>query len=225
MSDKSARRHQIIVCGAGGFGREIAWLVDSCSDSEAHYEVVCFVDDGAEQRGKVVNGIEVLEWERARQRWPDARVVVAIGTPQVRERVAARAEAAGVACATMIHPRVERSRWLEVGEGTVICAGNILTTNIRLGRHVQINLDCTIGHDVIMGDYATLAPGVHVSGCVHLGRRVYVGTGAVIINGDASIPLVVGDDAVIGAGACVIRSVPPGTTVVGVPAKEPGKKS
>lgn len=111
------------------------------------------------------------------------------------------------------------SQWVEIGEGTVICAGNILTTNIVLGKQVQINLDCTIGHDVMMQDYATLAPGVHVSGCVHIGKRVYIGTGAVIINGTPDHPLVIEDDAVIGAGAVVTRPVPPGVTVVGVPAR------
>jgi acetyltransferase-like isoleucine patch superfamily enzyme len=108
---------------------------------------------------------------------------------------------------------------VQISEGTVICAGCILTTNIRVGPHAQINLDCTIGHDVVLEEFATLAPGVHVSGWVHLGARAYVGTGAVILNGTADAPLVIGDDAVIGAGACVTRSVAPGTTVVGVPAR------
>jgi acetyltransferase-like isoleucine patch superfamily enzyme len=106
----------------------------------------------------------------------------------------------------------------------VICAGTILTTNITLGDHVQINLDCTIGHDVELEEYATLAPGVHVSGCVRIGSGAYVGTGAVIINGDQEQPLTIGTGAVIGAGACVTRSVEPGTTVVGVPAKPMGKR-
>jgi UDP-3-O-[3-hydroxymyristoyl] glucosamine N-acyltransferase len=92
------------------------------------------------------------------------------------------------------------------------------TTNIRLGHHVQINLDCTIGHDVVMGDFTTLAPGVHVSGWVHFGKRVYVGTGAVLINGTEDRPLTVGDDAVIGVGAVVTKSVPTGETWGGVPA-------
>ncbi len=118
-----------------------------------------------------------------------------------------------------MHPRVECSRWVEIGEGAVICAGNILTVNIVLGRHLQINLDCTIGHDVVMGDFTTLAPGVHVSGWVHCGQRVYMGTGAVILNGTEDSPLTIGDDAVVGAGAVVTRSVPPGVTVVGVPAR------
>jgi len=82
-----------------------------------------------------------------------------------------------------------------------------------------VNLDCTIGHDVVIGDYATLAPGVHISGWVRLERASYLGTGATIINGLEAQPLVIGEGAVVGAGACVTKSVLPGTTVVGVPAR------
>jgi len=162
--------------------------------------------------------------EEAYSRFPDAKVVGGVGSPKTRQRLMEKSAAAGFGFATIVHPRVERSQWIEIGSGTVICAGNILTTNIVLGQHVQINLDCTVGHDVIMGDYVTLAPGVHISGYVHLGQRAYVGTGAVIINGTRDASLVIGDDVVIGAGACVVKSVPAGLTVIGVPAK-PLKRS
>ncbi|HPC33886.1 MAG TPA: acyltransferase, partial [Syntrophales bacterium] len=147
----------------------------------------------------------------AKRRYPDARIVSGIGVPKIRQATMEKAQVAGFGFATLIHPRTEMSKWIEIREGTVICAGNILTTNIMLGRHVQINLDCTIGHDVIMGDYATLAPGVHVSGCVHIGKRAYIGTGAVIINGTQDAPLVIGDDVIVGAGSCVTKSISYGT--------------
>ena len=211
---------RVAVYGAGGFGREVAWLIQSCNEANpGSYEVVCFIDDREGAHGEVINGIPVMDLSTARARFPGVRVVSGIGSPQVRQKVMERVAAAGVGFETIVHPRVERSQWVDIGEGTVVCAGSILTTNIVLGHHVQINLDCTIGHDVIMGDYTTLAPGVHVSGRVQFGRRVYVGTGAVIINGTEDAPLTIGDDAVIGAGACVIRPVPAGVTVVGVPAK------
>ena len=210
---------KIAVYGAGGFAREVAWLIEACNAHTEKQQVACFIDDDTAKQGKIINGIPVMGLDRAREAFAGARVVGGIGVPRTRQVVMEKAVAAGFEPVTMIHPGVERSRWIEIGAGTVICAGNILTTNIVLGRHVQINLDCTIGHDVVMGDYATLAPGVHISGNVHLGQRVYVGTGAVIINGTEDKPLVIGDDAVIGAGACVVRSVPAGLTVVGVPAK------
>jgi sugar O-acyltransferase (sialic acid O-acetyltransferase NeuD family) len=215
---------QIAVYGAGGFAREVAWLVQTCNSGGERYQIVCFIDDNQITHGTMLNDVPVVSLKSARQQFPQASVVGGIGTPKTRQHVMEKADALGFEFETIIHPRVERSPWIEIGAGTVICAGNILTTNIILGQHVQINLDCTIGHDVVMGDYATLAPGVHISGCVHLGRRVYVGTGAVIINGTQEEPIVVEDDVVIGAGACVTKSIPAGLTVVGVPAK-PLKRS
>jgi len=210
---------QIAIYGAGGFAREAAWLVESSSNEVNSYEVVCFIDDNTATHGSLLNCIPAMSLEEAARRFPAAKVISGVGSPKARQATMEKAARAGFGFATIVHPRTERSQWIEMGEGTVICAGNILTTNIVLGKHVQINLDCTIGHDVVMGDYATLAPGVHISGCVHLGERVYIGTGAVIINGTQENPILIENDAVIGAGACVTRSVSSGLTVVGVPAK------
>ena len=210
---------RILIYGAGGFGREVAWLAQSVAFREERCPVACFIDDRIGISDTIINDIEVLSLARAKDAYPGGCVVSGIGVPKIRELTMNKASDAGFRFTTLVHPRVEMSKWVEVGMGTIICAGNILTTNISLGRHVQINLDCTIGHDVIMDDYATLAPGVHVSGRVHIGKRVYIGTGAVIINGIEGAPLVIGEDAIIGAGACVISSVPPGQTWGGVPAR------
>ena len=209
----------LVIYGGGGFGREVAWLAESCWAGEDRFEVVGFIDDDAEQHGRLLNDIPVMGLEEAAMRFSNARIVAAVGSPSARETAMTKADAHGLQAATLVHERVEKSRWIEIGIGTVICAGNVLTTNIRLGRDVQINLDCTIGHDAVLDDYATLAPGVHISGWVHLGKRAYVGTGAVIINGTEKTPMVIGDDAVIGAGACVTKSVDSGVTVTGVPAR------
>ena len=210
---------QIAIYGAGGFAREVAWLVQSISELTENYQVVCFIDDNEDNQGQILNEITVMGLLQARQMFTQASVVGGIGSPKTRQILMGKADSAGFSFKTLIHPRVERSQWIDIGEGTVICAGNILTTNIKLGNHVQINLDCTVGHNVIMGDYTTLAPGVHVSGWVHFGQRVYVGTGAVIINGTRETPLSIGDDAIIGAGACVTKAVPAGETWGGVPAR------
>jgi sugar O-acyltransferase (sialic acid O-acetyltransferase NeuD family) len=210
---------QLAVYGSGGSGREVAWLAQCCNVDQDRYRVVCFVDDNQAMHGALVNSIPVMGLPAARTRFPEARIAGGVGSPQVRQRLMEKAAAVGFGFETLVHPQVQCSSWLEIGAGTVICAGSILTVNIVLGQHVQINLDCTISHDVVMGDYVTLAPGVHVCGSVHLGRRVWVGAGAVVFNGTPADPIVIGDDAVIGAGACVTKSVAPGVTVVGVPAR------
>lgn len=206
-------REFISIYGASGFGREVAWLAEQCG-----VQVVCFIDDDINKQGKQLNGIPVVRLSEAKEKFPASYVVAGIGNPQVRDAVIKQVAAAGFKPMSMIHPRAEMSSWVEMGEGVVICAGCILTTNIRLGNQVQLNLDCTIGHDVVMGDYTTLAPGVHVSGWVHFGKRVYVGTGAVFANGTEEAPLVIGDDVVIGAAACVTKSIKCGTWG-GVPAR------
>lgn len=210
---------KIAIYGASGFGREVAWLIADCIKADSSYELLGFIDDDPLKRERLVNGIPVLNLEEAGNKASNIAIVSGIGNPRVRETTMDRARTAGFFFHTILHPRIEKSDYINIGEGTVICAGCILTTNIRIGRQVQINLDCTVGHDVVVGDYTTLAPGVHVSGWVNFGKRVYVGTGAVIINGTEKRPLHIGDDAVVGAGAVVTKSVPPNATVVGVPAR------
>jgi sugar O-acyltransferase (sialic acid O-acetyltransferase NeuD family) len=215
---------QLFIYGAGGFAREVGWLCEQVAAAGGATELVAFVDDDLEHVGRVLNSTPVRSLDYVVENYPGANFVVAVGTPQTREMLAGKAVAAGFRPASLVHPRTEMSRYVEVGEGSVICAGCILTTNIRLGRHVQINLDCTIGHDVCIGDFATLAPGVHISGNVLIGNGAYIGTGAVVINGTTNAPVLLGQGCIVGAGACVTRSVPDGTTVVGVPAGDIAKR-
>lgn len=203
------------VFGAGGFGREVVWLVEQTWGDVP----VVFVDGNPAMIGGTLHDRPVWSFEQAAEARAELAMIVAVGKPQARERIVGRCIEAGLDFATIVHPRVETSRWVRFDPGAVVCAGNVITVDIVLGAHVHVNLDCTIGHDVVLGEFCTLSPGVHVSGWVHFGRRVFVGTGAVFVNGTAEKPLIIGDDAVIGAGAVVNRDVAPGTTVVGVPAR------
>lgn len=205
---------RLYILGAGGFAREVAWLVEQCWG--AAVETVFAVDQPEYLTGPVA-GKDVILLADARAA-AGARYIAAVGDPAHRRRAVPLCEGLGLAAATLSHPRAEMSRRVEIGAGSIICAGVIATTDIVIGRHVHINLDCTIGHDARIGDYATLSPGVHVSGRVHIGEGVFIGTGANIINGSSGQPLLIGDGAVVAAGACVTRNVDPGALVAGVPA-------
>jgi len=211
---------RLLIVGAGGFAREVAWLAETCAEHGQAIRVVGFTDDDTKRHRQSLNGYPVMSLDAACTELNANVFVVAVGDPRVRERLVKRTLAEGLEPVSLIHPRVERSRFIQMGVGVVICAGCILTTNIVLGDFVQLNLDCTVGHDVMIEEYSTLAPGVHVSGNVHLGDRSYIGTGAVIINGAGGRPIEVGSDAIVGAGACVTKSVANGVTVGGVPARE-----
>ena len=205
---------RLYVFGAGGFGREIAWLVEQGWNGTV--EIIFLVDNPSYVTAPV-NGIPVSLISDVASTEND-RFVVAIGDSILRRRAVQACIKVGLEPAILVHPRVEMSRFVSLAEGTVVCAGTIVTTNVSIGEHVHINLDCTIGHDVSIGEYSTLSPGVHVSGHVQIGKNVFIGTGANIINGKAGAPLVIGDGAVIAAGACVTKSVEPGSLMAGVPA-------
>jgi sugar O-acyltransferase (sialic acid O-acetyltransferase NeuD family) len=209
---------KIAIYGGGGFGREAVWMAEQASHTGKHYEIVGFIDDNPSQC-RNIPGRSVFTLADAAERFPDLRVVIAIGDPKAREHVAMRTMEAGLDFETLVHPSVIRPPQLELGSGSILCAGSVFTTDIAIGQHVQINLNSTIGHDVLIGDCTTLGPGVHIAGFVNVGKRVFIGAGAVIINGSRSEPIFIGDDAMVGAGSCVIRSLAAGSTVFGNPAR------
>lgn len=218
FGDKYARlpqENELAIFGAGGHGREIAWLVRELWGDRV---TLTFLVDRPEFLLPDVNGIPVKLVDEYASLRSGRAYVAAVGDPKLRERCAFACEARGMRPVTLIHPRAELSCWVTIEDGSVVCAGCVLTTNMHIGRHVHINVGCTISHDTQIADFAILSPGSHVSGYVHIGKRVFIGTGAVIINGSITRPLIIGDDAIIAAGACVTQSVEVGSLVAGVPA-------
>ena len=207
------RTTPLVIVGAGGFGREVAWLVEDLNAEARRFELLGFVDDTTTSTPEEYPVLgTVSDWLERRPR--DAQVVCALGDSATRAQVVRRLADAGCRFATLIHPTVKRSRWVEIGPGSMVCADNILTTNIRVGAHSLINLDCTIGHDTVLGDFTGMMPGVHLSGDVTCETGVYFGTGAVVING-----VRIGAWTVVGAGAVVSGDLPAGMIAVGVPAR------
>ena len=209
MSD---RKKLIIVCG-GGFAREVIWLAKECSEE---WDVIGVLDDTPGLQNTKISDLPVLgnidEW----QRFTDAYFVVALGSPRFRKNIVERMESQGkVQFGTLIHHSVQCSKYISIGEGCIITAGCILTTQISLGRHCICNLSSTVGHDTAFADYVTIAPRVAISGNINLGSGVEIGTGAVLIE-----KLSVGSGSFIGAGALVTKTVPENVLVVGAPARQ-----
>lgn len=206
----------LIIFGASGFGREVAWLVERINAVSPSWNLLGFIDDDDAIQGKEINGYMVLGKSEDIVNYPNAYFVCAVGASRVREKIVNKLKYINpnVRFGTVIDPSVEISNLVTIGDGTIICAHTIITVNVSIGEHVIINLDCTVGHDAILCDFVTLYPSVNVSGITNIGRCVELGTGIQIIQGKT-----VGDYSIIGAGAVVVKDIPEKCTAVGSPAK------
>lgn len=146
-------------------------------------------------------------------------VVLAIANSMVREQLAARCAADHVGSWSVTADNVVVMDDVSIGEGAILSPFVTMTSNIRIGRHFQANLYSYVEHDCVIGDYVTFAPRVSCNGNVIIEDHVYIGTGAMIRQGTPGRPLTIGRGAVVGMGAVVTKDVPPGTVVVGNPAK------
>lgn len=205
---------EILIYGAGGFGMEVAFLLEQINEVSPTWKIAGYIDDFEEKWGKsfygypVVGGRQFLMGIREK-----IAVAVAIGSPQIRADVVMAITRENIEFPLLIHPGVTMSRSVKVGKGSIVCAGSILTVEITVGDHVHVNLDCTIGHGAMVADYVTLNPSVNVSGDATIGRCTNVGTGCQIIEGVS-----IGENVVLGAGTVVIQDIPSDCTAVGVPA-------
>ena len=206
----------IIIFGASGFGREVAWLIERINKVRPTWNLLGFIDDDDAIQNADINGYKVLGKTEDASNYPEAFFVCAVGASAVRERIVQNLKAInpGIKFATIIDPSVEISDLVEIGEGAIICAHTIITVNISIGEHVIINLDCTVGHDAVLKDFVTLYPSVNVSGITNIGHAAELGTGMQIIQGKT-----IGDYSIIGAGAVVVKDIPAKCTAVGSPAK------
>ncbi len=215
MSQKSSPE-PLVVIGAGGHGRETVSLIREATAAGSHrWDLLGVVADDVPDRD-LLAALNV-EWLGPVNTLYEitASFFVAVGNPDTRRLLQARYQATGLHAATLVHPSASIGWDVELGPGSYIGAGStVATTHVRIGEGAQINAGCVISHDVVVGDYATVAPGVHLTG------GVLIGAGATIYTAATVLPRVrVGRGAVVGAGAVVVADVPPGTTVVGVPAR------
>ncbi|MBR0173715.1 MAG: acetyltransferase [Lachnospiraceae bacterium] len=207
---------KIYIIGASGFAKEVVWLIERINAVSLTWEIMGYIEDNEDLYGKVVCGYPVLGGHDVIEQWPEEIwVIAAIGSPRARKHTISRVSPfSHIRFATLIDPGVVISEAVEIGEGSMICAGSVLTVDVRIGNHVIINLDCTIGHDAVLEDYVTLYPSVNVSGSVTVGTGSELGTSSAIIQS-----VHIGRNVVIGAGAVVIRDIQNDVTAVGNPAK------
>ena len=210
---------RIAILGAGGFAREVAWLIRDINSIKASYSFQGFILSDLSKKGSH-DSLDLLlgdfDWVEKNPGSIDA-LAIGVGTPAVREKLAAEALARFpvIEWPPLIHPSANFDRnSCVIGKGAILCAGVMGTVNLTFEPFCAVNLACTIGHEARIGQYSVLNPTVNISGGVKLGKSVLVGTGAQILH-----YLQIGDGSTVGAGAVVTKDIPAGETVVGIPAR------
>jgi sugar O-acyltransferase (sialic acid O-acetyltransferase NeuD family) len=210
--------------GTGGFAKEVDWLIHETriskgDDYTPHYYVA---EDTSGLVGQTLNGREIISESSLRERFGEGthNCFIAVGSPYMKQKIVMQLKNDMKSCSfpNLIHPNVlydRRFGKVLFGEGNIICAGCILTTDIVIENFVHLNLGTTVGHDTVIGNYATISPKVGISGNVRIGDRVFLGTGANVLE-----RLAIFSDIIVGAGATVVRDLREPGTYVGTPAKK-----
>jgi acetyltransferase EpsM len=206
----SARR--LLILGAGGHGRAVADLARACG-----FTVAGFTDRSsfAGGPGNPVLGTDAELAALIRPQQIDGGVVGVGNTALARRaQLYGVLVAAGVPQPALVHPRAVVSPSAEVGAGSVVFAGDVLGSGVRIGVNAVLYSGVVVEHECVIGDHAYLSPGVVLSGQVTVEAGAFLGAGAVVLPG-----LRIGAGAVVAAGAVVTADVPAGQTVMGVPAR------
>jgi sugar O-acyltransferase (sialic acid O-acetyltransferase NeuD family) len=206
---------RIGIFGTSGMAREagdIAW--------ELGLEPVYVARDKAELDAYAFPGQIILESDI--DRYQDIGYVIGIGDNGIRQHIAQR-YTGRLRFTNLIHPSASfgkgQRELLEAKRGVIVCAGVRLTNNIQVGNFCIFNLNSTISHDVVIGEFVYVAPGAHVTGNVQIEARAWIGTGVTINQGTESRKRHIGVDTIIGSGAVVVSDCEPNAIYVGIPAR------
>ncbi len=204
----------LVLVAASGLAREV---LAALAEDPAGFHVRGVLDDAPNLQGTTVGGVPVLGPCDAADEHPDARLLVCAGRGSSRSAVVDRLARLGVDAdryATFVHPSVSLPRTCTVGPGSVLLAGTVLTTDVRVGRHVVVMPNVTLTHDDVVSDFATLCAGVSLGGHVVVEPYAYLG-----MSSSVREHTTVGAGSVLGMGAVLLSDLPADQTWTGVPAR------
>ena len=207
----------LILVGAGSFGREVFTWLSQKLKGNSEYKIKGFIENlphkrmELEERGYPAKIIGTIDDYQPR---PEEKLVMSIFDPKIKKHFVELLLKKGSVFYTLIHPSVITGHNVKIGEGCVICPNCIIANDSDIGDFVFINTNSTVGHDTVVGDFTSINGGVEITGDVKVGSECFFGVGSVVINKQK-----IGDRAIVGAGSVVIRSIRSDVTVFGNPAK------
>lgn len=207
---------EIVILGAGDFGKEVAWLIEDINKVKPTYIILGYLDDDENKIGQILNGYSCLGtigYLTELNKKHHACAVIATQDGDIRKKFVNMFPEFND-WETLIHPSVNCSDTSILGKGCIVCANNNISVNTKIGNQVIMNLSVTMGHDCEIGDYVSIMSGTVVSGHVKIKDNAYLGSNSTVVPN-----MTIGEHAKVGAGSVVIRNVKNNITVMGVPAK------
>ncbi len=204
----------LYIIGAGDFGREVESWFDLYSSDKINYQIAGYLDDNLSSLDQFPSDYTIKGRINDFEFCENDQVILAISNPSIKENIYRRL-LSKVIFYTFIPVNAIVAKYSEIGEGSIIAPNAIISTNVKLGKCVIVNIGTQIGHDAVIKDFCSLMANVDIGGNVQIGRKVFIGSNATII---PEISVV--DDAVIGAGSIVINKIVKPHTVFGNPAKK-----
>ena len=195
----------ISIIGAGGHSKVIIDIICELGN----YNIVGIYDDN---KIGYFSGIKIIGKITEIDNKKNDYFIIGIGNDKIRKKIAE--EYHQLKWATLIHPKTIIAKTATIKEGTVVCAGAIIQTEVEIGKHCIINTNCSIDHESIIGDYCSICPSSTICGQVNLGESSFIGANSTIIQ-----TIQIGKECIIGAGSVVIRNIPNNSKAVGNPAK------
>ena len=204
---------KLIVIGGGELGRVV---IDAARES-GKWNVIGFIDPRPCEETISRLNIERLGSDDAIAKFPDAKLVLGVGSirvTEVRQNVVRDLAQPASRWASIIHPAAIVSPSAEIAEGVLILAGAIVATGANIGRHSIVNSGVIVDHDVNVGEFVHIATKAAIGGGATIEAGAYIGMGASIRE-----HITVTRNTLVGMGAAVVSEFPPESTLVGIPAK------
>lgn len=207
---------RIGIFGTAGMARETRDIADALG-----FSPILVARDNSELAAFDEAGDIMLESDV--ERFKDMPYVIGIGDGAVRRNIARR-HAGKVSFMNLIHPSATFGRrqrdQVECRQGVIVCAGARFTSNILVGDFTIFNLNSTISHDSIIGDFVTVSPQACVLGNVEVRSGAWIGASVTINQGTNESKRVIGSNSVIGSGAVVLHDCDSDSIYVGIPARK-----
>lgn len=207
----------IVIYGAGGFGREIACLIKTINGKSSEWNLIGFLDDNESlwgtwnEYGEVLGG---LDWLSQYSR--ELSCAIAVGSPTAVQAIVGKINNPNVSFPNLFAPTVTflDKNSLQIGQGNIFCYGCFISCNVQIGSFNLFNGNITIGHDANIGDCNVVMPASNISGGVTMGNGNFLGVQSVILQ-----YIKVGSNTRIGANSVIMRKTKDGFLYIGNPAK------